>query len=272
MTVSITSSLRIGIVAGTGATISGPSVPAITTDDIFDALSPTQTLTDVIGGISAAKLLGTANIDGTVAGNYPIYTVPAGYSVIPTALVFVLTHIAGSGTSPAINVGYTGSFRELIDSVRNTTYTLNSTSALAAAGTGYSGTNVLSLVGGTHSSTATITVDTVNTGAVATFHVSAIGSYTVLPSNPVSVTGGGGSGFTLTAVWDTVSTLFDSFAANGQIISARDFFSLGSSSGADFKIAPEGTAITARVAFPSAHSSYAMKCFLFGYQTPITLG
>lgn len=80
-------------------------------------------------------------------------------------------------------------------------FKLSNTSTIAAAGTSYVVGNILTLTGGTRSVAATIRVNSVSSGVVLTFEVINPGVYTVLPSNPISVTGGGGSGFTLTGVW-----------------------------------------------------------------------
>lgn len=71
----------------------------------------------------------------------------------------------------------------------------------ADAGTGYAAEDVLTVDGGTAIIEAEITVDTVSAGAIATVSVTNGGVYTTLPANPVTVTGGTGSGagFVLTS-------------------------------------------------------------------------
>lgn len=64
------------------------------------------------------------------------------------------------------------------------------TATLASAGGGttpYQVNDVLTVVGGTGTA-ATLTVNTVSAGGVATFTVTTRGNYTVLPTNPVTVT------------------------------------------------------------------------------------
>jgi len=69
--------------------------------------------------------------------------------------------------------------------------------SLVAAGTGYVVGNVLTVSGGTATTTCQITVDAVTTaGAITDFHVSRTGVYTAYPNNAVSVTGGAGTGAT----------------------------------------------------------------------------
>ena len=72
---------------------------------------------------------------------------------------------------------------------------------IANGGTGYTNGDVLTIVGGTFSSVASLTVSS-NTGGVITgLTISSYGSYTALPTNPVSVTGGTGVGATFTIAW-----------------------------------------------------------------------
>lgn len=72
--------------------------------------------------------------------------------------------------------------------------------SIGTAGTGYSVSNILTLSGGTSSIPATIKVTAVNAGVVTAFVVLNPGAYTILPTNPVSTTGGNGT-FTLNATW-----------------------------------------------------------------------
>ena len=68
---------------------------------------------------------------------------------------------------------------------------------------GYSATDVLTLTG---TGSATIVVDTVDGGGgILTFHVSAVGTVTSLPSNPVATSGGGGTGATFNLKWHVLS-------------------------------------------------------------------
>lgn len=81
---------------------------------------------------------------------------------------------------------------------------LQSISAVAAGGTGYSVGNTLTVSGGTSVIAATIEVLTVGGGGeVLTARIRNAGLYTTTPSNDVSVTGGGGSGAQFTLAWDT---------------------------------------------------------------------
>jgi hypothetical protein len=72
----------------------------------------------------------------------------------------------------------------------------------AAGGSSYVQNDKITLSGGTFGTAAVFNVDTVDGGgAVLTVSVDTEGDYTATPSNPVSTTGGTGSGCTLTVTW-----------------------------------------------------------------------
>ena len=74
---------------------------------------------------------------------------------------------------------------------------------IVAGGTGYTANDLLTVSGGTGTA-ATIRVLTVAAGIIATVRVETPGSYTVNPTNPVSVTGGtGGDDATFTLTFST---------------------------------------------------------------------
>jgi hypothetical protein len=186
MTVTISSSLRVALVSGTGVSFNASAVPLISTDDVYNPDNPAQTLTDLLGAFATAKLAGTATLDGTTVGNSTAFVVAAGENFIPTSVVFALTDIAGSGNPPAINVGVTGpGFADFIDSSRNATYDLSS-GAVFAAGSGYLIGDVLSFVGGTHSVVATLTV---SSAAIVALNVNAAGT-TYAPGDVITLAGG----------------------------------------------------------------------------------
>lgn len=79
--------------------------------------------------------------------------------------------------------------------------------AIAGGGTGtYVVGETLTAVGGT-GTVATFKIEAVNTGAVTKVSVLTAGAYTAKPTNPVSTTGGSGSGATLTLSWANYSPL-----------------------------------------------------------------
>jgi Phage tail tube protein len=90
------------------------------------------------------------------------------------------------------------------------TYVLSNIQAnsavVAAGGTGYTVGDVLTATGGTSTTTSQFTVLTVAAGVVLTVSVTRRGRYTVYPGNPVSTTGGTGTGCTLTVTSGPAAT------------------------------------------------------------------
>ena len=106
-----------------------------------------------------------------------------------------ITTTGGTGTGCTL----TGTWGEFIKAI----------GAVAAGGVGYEVSDVLTIVGGTSSTTATLTVATVAAGGVATVTISEAGAYSIVPGNPVSITGGSGSDATFTLTWDDHDNLGD---------------------------------------------------------------
>jgi hypothetical protein len=115
--------------------------------------------------------------------------------------------------------------------------TINSMGANAATvqsgGTGYTNGDVLTLVGGTPStSAATFTVNGVSGGVITSVSSTNFAPYTVIPTSPVSVTGGTGSGATLNVTYYVNSILNISNAGSGYVEQPTVTFSGGGGSGA----------------------------------------
>ena len=111
----------------------------------------------------------------------------------------------------------------------------NNPVTVAAGGTGYTVGDTLTVVGGTSiSGAATLTVNSVSGGVItAVFNLNFAG-YTVLPTNPVSVTGGTGSGatFNLTYSLRSASGFTITNAGSGYVEQPTVTFSGGGGSGA----------------------------------------
>jgi hypothetical protein len=76
--------------------------------------------------------------------------------------------------------------------------------AIGTAGTGYSTNDVVTLSGGTLYSggaAATVKIVSVNAGVPTGLSIVTKGDYSVAPTNPISTTGGAGSGLTITGTW-----------------------------------------------------------------------
>ncbi len=80
---------------------------------------------------------------------------------------------------------------------------LQSISAVAGGGTGYTVGDTLTVSGGTSVVAAQLEVLTVSSGVITAVRVRNAGLYTSTPSNNASVTGGTGSGATFTLTWGT---------------------------------------------------------------------
>lgn len=79
-----------------------------------------------------------------------------------------------------------------------------SAGAIVSGGTGYTVGDKLTIVGGTNTIVAKYAVSSVSSGVITGVTVDTAGSYTVLPSAPVSVSGGTGTGATFTPTWTVV--------------------------------------------------------------------
>jgi len=83
---------------------------------------------------------------------------------------------------------------------------------ITTGGSGYTAGDVLTAIGGTGTA-FTITVETVTSGQPVNIRVQSAGDYTVLPTNPVSFTGGTGTGFTCGMRW-TILTISNTAGTN----------------------------------------------------------
>lgn len=76
-----------------------------------------------------------------------------------------------------------------------------SSAVIASGGNSYVLGDVLTPVGGTYTTRAVMQVTSVSSGVVTGLSVLNDGDYSVVPSNPVSLSGGSGAGCTITATW-----------------------------------------------------------------------
>ena len=110
------------------------------------------------------------------------------------------------------------------------------TVTVQAAGTGYVVGNTLTVVGGTSSTAAQLRVDSIDGsgGVTATSFVNTAGAYSVLPTNPVSVTGGAGSSatFNITQWFFASAGPLITNAGSGYVEQPTVTFSGGGGSGA----------------------------------------
>jgi hypothetical protein len=114
--------------------------------------------------------------------------------------------------------------------------------AINNGGTGYTVGNTLTVTGGTGGN-CTITVSTVSSGVITGITFATTSPYTVLPTNPVSVTGGSGSSATFNLTYGISSVFTISNAGSGYIEQPTVTFSGGGGSGAAAYATVGGTTI-----------------------------
>jgi hypothetical protein len=208
------------------------------------------------GANSSVNFLGIA---GSVANQVPILNVAAASSDTNVSLAI---QPKGTGAidlaagSSGVNISNGGTVTAITRTAAGSAYTSFPTMAISApttaggvqatatftmglagvptitnGGTGYTVGNTLTFVGGS-GGTATLTVSTVSSGVITGVTVAGFGLYTALPSNPISVTGGSGSGATFTATWAINSGFTITNAGSGYIEQPTITFSGGGGSGA----------------------------------------
>lgn len=139
----------------------------------------------------------------------------SGYTSFPTWTASAPTTAGGTTASGSVNNMFAN------------------TATIAGGGTGYTVGNVITLVGGTPSaSAATYTVSAVSGGVITAVTPLNFGSYTALPTNPVSVTGGSGSGATLNVTYGVSASAYTiTTAGSGYVEQPTITFSGGGGSG-----------------------------------------
>ena len=168
----------------------------------------------------AIKTQGTGAID-LAAGS-------SGVNISNGGTVTALTVTAGGGSytsipTPTITVPTTAG---AVQATASCNMLLANTPTVTSGGTGYSVNDVLTISGGTFSAAGQLTVTAVSGGVITAATISAYGTYTVLPSSPVSVTGGTGTGATFTVTWG-VRSLNITAAGSGYVEQPTVSFSGG---------------------------------------------
>jgi hypothetical protein len=247
MTIETTGAVTIPTAAITGGAINGATVGATT--------PAAGTFTTLIGGGDVAnygQLTGGATTkavefkslgsDTNVA--YAIRS--KGTGAIDLAAGTSGINISNGGTVTALTRTVAGSTYTSIPSVAITAPTTAggvqatatvavfvNAGTVASGGTGYTNGDVLTIVGGTFvSAAATLTVTAVTSGVITAVSVSLGATYTTTPSNPVSVTGGTGSGATFNLTYGILNTFTITNAGSGYVEQPTVTFSGGGGSGA----------------------------------------
>lgn len=137
---------------------------------------------------------------------------------------------AGTGYTSPPAVSFTGGGGGGIPPVATSTLKVVSGTTPTSGGTGYSTTQVLTVVGGTGTA-ATLTVSAVSSGVITAVTITTGGTYTVIPTNPVSITGGAGTGATFTLGYGVGSVIVSS-AGKGYTTAPTVVFTGGAGSSA----------------------------------------
>ena len=162
---------------------------------------------------------GSSGVNISNGGTVTAVTVTAsgsGYTAIPTPAVTAPT--TASGVQAVVAVSAMVNF---------------GTPTIVSGGTGYTVGDVLTVSGGTLYSSfpVKLNVTAVSSGVITAITVNQYGGYTALPTNPVSVTGGTGTGATFTVLWG-VNQLSITTAGSGYVEQPTVSFSGGGGSGA----------------------------------------
>jgi hypothetical protein len=143
------------------------------------------------------------SIDGKVFGGYAASNAIRGLEIDSASNGCVVTGFQGvSNVDVDISI-FRSADVQLIGcegNVRGWDAANIASATVSAGGTGYNVGNVLTIVGGTRNTAATLTVSTVSVGAVTGVTVSNAGDYWTFPTEPCSVTGGAGTGATFNFV------------------------------------------------------------------------
>ena len=256
-----------GTVTTTGNLTLGGTLDLSSPPTIGNTAPNTGTFTTLIGGGGSAnygQLTGGATtkaVEFKTLGsdaNVSLAVQPKGTGAIDLAAGSSGVNISNGGTVTAITrtaggSGYT-SFPSIVIPAPTTAGGVQATATVAqlgataatiqSGGTGYTNGDVLTLVGGTSvAGAATFTVTGVSGGIITSVSSTNFLTYTVLPTNPVSVTGGTGSSATLNVTYYVQSVFNITNAGSGYVEQPTVTFSGGGGSGAAAYATVGGTSI-----------------------------
>jgi len=200
---------------GSGVTGNAPRLFALGTDtNISMAFQPKGT-----GAIDLAAGSSGVNISngGTVTATTITTSGVTAYTSHPTPAITAPTTAGGVTATATSNLFYNSAL---------------ATTSIVNGGTGYTVGNSLTVVGGTSTATAQFTVTAVSSGVVTAINSTSGGTYSVIPTGTLSVTGGSGTGFTFTINGWAVRSLNITNAGSGYIEQPTITFSGGGGSGA----------------------------------------
>lgn len=169
------------------------------------------------GGISLSTgSTGTNLVNGTTVTAITRTAAGSGYTSIPSVVISAPTTAGG------------------VQATATATMELAAvTQTVVNGGTGYTVNDVLTISGGTFGTAAQFVVTAVSGGVITAVVRGSIGvGYTALPTNPVSVTGGTGTGATFNASWGITNVFTITNAGSGYVEQPTVTFSGGGGSGA----------------------------------------
>lgn len=189
--------------------------------------------------LNAAGTGYAAGDDITLAGG--AFTTAAHLAVASTKLISTAVLAAGTGYGIGDTITLAGGTFSSAAVLTVSQAKLISAS-LNAAGSGYAPGDTITLTGGTSSVAAIITVDTVSTGAIATFHVTTAGNYTVETATFTQAsTSGIGTGATFNAaVWGVLAATVSGGSYSVNASSFTQSATSGTGTGATFNTAVWG--------------------------------
>jgi len=212
---------------------------------VLDALSPTSSVNSWSIAGSITGIAPTLAVGGSDTNISQVFQ-SKGTGAIDLAAGSSGVNISNGGTVTAITRTAAGTGYTSVPTVNITAPTtaggvqavitipsiVLASPSLSAGGTGYTVNDVLTLVGGTFTIAATLTVTAVSGGVITAVSITNNGVYTVAPSIPASVTGGTGTGATFNASFGINSNFSIGTAGSGYVEQPTVSFSGGGGSGA----------------------------------------
>lgn len=165
------------------------------------------------GGISLSTgSQGTSLVNGTTVTAITRTNAGGNYTSPPSVTISPPTTAGGVQATASVDCGPGGQ-------------------TIASGGTGYTLNDIVTVSGGTFTTPYRLTVTGVSGGVITSVSAQQFGSYTVFPANPVSVTGGTGTGATFNLNWSiNIPTITN--AGSGYVEQPTVTFSGGGGSGA----------------------------------------
>jgi hypothetical protein len=212
---------------GADSTVAGPTGPTGPTGAASNTVAPTFT---GLTTLETLNVTGSSSVSGLTVRNGTTVTAVtrvaggSGYTVPITATIAAPTTVGGTTATVTVYAGAT-------------------VTAVTSGGTGYTLNDVITVAGGTGTQAQSYTVSGISGGVITALTVQNYGAYTVAPTNPASVTGGTGSGATLTLSSWSYTSLTITNAGSGYLEQPTITFSGGGSGALAYVHVGSGTQI-----------------------------